>query len=354
MKISHNFFSNLAFNLAESNIGKTETNPSVGCIVVKNNSVISSGVTSISGRPHAEFNALNKDINFKGSKMYVTLEPCTHYGKTPPCVDLIKSKKIRKIYYCFDDPDLRTHKKAKKKLKEKIIKINTVSKNINFYKGYYLNKKKKIPLVDAKIACSKDNFTINRKSKWITNLRSRKAAHLIRSKYDCIISTSKSINKDNSLLNCRIDGLDRNKPDLIIVDRKLNLKKKLKLFYISKKRKKYIVTTSTNAKKISFLKQKKIKIIQLSGLQTKNDFIQFFNILYKIGKRRLLIESGLIFLNKITKYKLLDNLYIFKSNKMLKKNGINNAKFNYFKKISSKNELKINLNDDKLFKIEIK
>ncbi len=354
MKISHNFFSNLAFNLAESHIGKTATNPSVGCIVVKNHSVISSGVTSISGRPHAEFNALNKNINFKDSKMYVTLEPCTHYGKTPPCVDLIKRKKIRKIYYCYDDPDLRTHKKAKNKLKKKIIKINTSPKNRNFYKGYYLNKKKKLPLVDAKIACSKDNFTINRKSRWITNLRSRKTAHLVRSKYDCIISTSKSINKDNSLLNCRINGLDNNKPDLIIIDRNLNLKKKLKLFYISKKRTKYIVTTSRNDKKISFLKQKKFKIIQLSSLQTKEDFNKLFNILFKIGKRRLLIESGLIFLSKIINYKLLDNLYIFRSNKKLKKNGINNAKFNYLKKISRKNELKINLNDDKLFKIKIK
>ena len=64
MKTRHNFFSNLAFNLAEIHLGKTNTNPSVGCVVVKNDSVISSGVTSISGRPHAEFNALNKNINF--------------------------------------------------------------------------------------------------------------------------------------------------------------------------------------------------------------------------------------------------------------------------------------------------
>ena len=92
-------------------------------------------------------------------------------------------------------------------------------------------------MIDAKIAFSKDNFTINRKSKWITNLRSRKVAHLIRSKYDCIISTSKTINKDNSLLNCRLDGLNNYKPDLIIIDRNLKLKKKLKLFNIIKKKK---------------------------------------------------------------------------------------------------------------------
>ena len=95
MKQNHNFFSNLAFNIAESNIGKTNKNPSVGCVIVKNNSVISSGVTSINGRPHAEYNALSKNLNFKDAYMYVTLEPCTHHGITPPCTNLIKKKKIK-------------------------------------------------------------------------------------------------------------------------------------------------------------------------------------------------------------------------------------------------------------------
>ena len=92
MKANHNFYSSLAFNIAERHLGKTSRNPSVGCVIVKDNSVISSAVTSVSGRPHAEFNALNKNFNFKGSKMYVTLEPCTHYGITPPCINIIKKR----------------------------------------------------------------------------------------------------------------------------------------------------------------------------------------------------------------------------------------------------------------------
>tara|TARA_B100000941_G_C28500850_1_gene554087 strand:- start:1626 stop:2690 length:1065 start_codon:yes stop_codon:yes gene_type:complete len=354
MKTSHNFFSNLAFNLAENHIGKTGTNPSVGCVIVKDNSVISSGVTSIKGRPHAEYNALNKNISFKNSKMYLTLEPCTHYGKTPPCIDLIKRKKIKQVFYCYDDPDLRTFKKAKKILKKKIKKIRTPSKNLDFYKSYYLDKIKKIPLIDGKIAFSKDNFTINRKSKWITNLRSRKVAHLIRSKYDCIISTSKTINDDNSLLNCRLDGLDNYKPDLIIIDRNLSLKKKLKLFNISNKRRTYIVTTSKNAKKISFFKLKKLKVIKLSSLKYKKDFDRLFEILYQIGKRRLLIESGLIFLSKIINYKLLNHLYIFKSDKKLKKDGFNNINMTGLLKLSNSEKIKINLNNEKLYKVKIK
>ena len=141
MKTSHNFFSNLAFNLAERHIGNTRTNPSVGCIVVKNESVISSGVTSINGRPHAEFNALNKNINFKDSIMYLTLEPCTHYGKTPPCVDLIKRKKLKKFIIIATIQIQELIKKQRKYLR-KLTKINISSKNKDFYQSYYLNKKK--------------------------------------------------------------------------------------------------------------------------------------------------------------------------------------------------------------------
>ena len=143
MKINHNFYSNLAFNLAEKNLGKTNKNPSVGCVIVKNNSVISSGITSYNGRPHAEFNALNKNINFKNSNMYVTLEPCTHFGLTPPCTNIIKKKKIKNVFYNFNDPDERTHRKAKKVLGSIVKQKKTSIKYRDFYRSFYLNKKKK-------------------------------------------------------------------------------------------------------------------------------------------------------------------------------------------------------------------
>ena len=120
MTANHSFFSKLAFNIAEINLGRTKTNPSVGCVIVKDGSVISSGVTSLNGRPHAEFNALSKKLDFKGSTLYVTLEPCSHYGLTPPCTNIIKNKKIKDVYYCYDDPDLRSHRRAKKTLSKNL------------------------------------------------------------------------------------------------------------------------------------------------------------------------------------------------------------------------------------------
>ena len=354
MSQNHNFFSNLAFNIAERNLGKTNKNPSVGCVIVKNNSVISSGVTSINGRPHAEYNALSKNLNFRNADMYVTLEPCAHYGITPPCTNLIKQKGLKKVYYCFEDPDIRTYKKAKKVLNGKIKKIKRIdNRNKDFYKSYFLNKKNKLPFIDAKIAISKDFSTISKKNKWITNSRSRKVSHLIRSKYDCIISTSASINKDNSLLNCRIKGLNNFKPDLVIIDRKLRLKKKLDLYSLAKKRKTYLFTTLNNSKKISFLKKRNIKVIKLNSLLTKDDFLKLFRKLFQIGKRRILIESGLVFLNQLLKINFINNLYIFKSNTKLKSNGFNNSKKNLIKNLKILKQVNVNLNNDKLLKARI-
>ena len=136
-------FMQIALNLAIAREGLTGTNPSVGCVIVKNNSVISSGVTSINGRPHAEYNALSKNLNFKNAYMYVTLEPCTHHGITPPCTNLIKKKRIKKVYYCFEDPDIRTYKKAKIVLNNRIKKIKKILLELFFSLENKFEKKDK-------------------------------------------------------------------------------------------------------------------------------------------------------------------------------------------------------------------
>ena len=351
MTINHNRFLDIAFQLAEKNLGKTNLNPSVGCIIVKNGSVISSGTTSKNGRPHSEYNALNKLKNCSGATLYSTLEPCTHYGKTPPCVNIIFKKKIKNVFYAFEDPDSRTFGKAKKILGLKGVQCKLISsKNYKkFYKSYFLNKKKSRPFISAKIALSKDYQTINTKNKWITNNNSRKIVHLLRSQYDCIISTSKSINYDNSKLNCRIEGLNDHSPDLFIIDLNLKLKKKLLLNNLLKKRKTYLITLKKNNKKILFYKKLGFKFILIDSLYEKKDFNYLYKKIYKMGYSRMFVETGLTFLNHLIKNKLIDDLYIFKSNFKLGKYGKNNDTSRHLKNILPK-LLTINLNGDKLFK----
>ncbi len=353
MTKNHNYFLDLAFHLAEKNLGKTGLNPTVGTVIVKNNTVISSGVTSISGRPHSEFNALKHLKNCSGASLYTTLEPCTHYGITPPCVNIIIRKKIKNVFYAFEDPDLRTFRKAKKILNIKGIKSKLVkSKNYNkFYKSYFLNKEKAKPFVAAKIAISKDFFTINKKNKWITNEASRKIAHFLRNKFNAIVSTSKSINKDNSLLNCRIEGLENNKPNLFIIDMNLKLKKNLLLNNLLKRRKTYLITKKNNSKKSLIYRKLGFKIILINSLKKKDDFNYLLKKIYKTGHSRILFETGLTFLNSLLKYKVINDLYIFRGDIKLGKNGENNSDIKMIKKISPK-LLKINLNNDKVFKKE--
>ena len=116
---------NLALNLAKNMEGLTGTNPSVGSILVKNDEVISLASTGHNGRPHSEFSLLNKiDKKItKGSSLYVTLEPCSHYGKTPPCTNIIIDKKISKLVFGAHDIDKRSSKRAKQILKSKKIKV---------------------------------------------------------------------------------------------------------------------------------------------------------------------------------------------------------------------------------------
>ena len=354
MTTNHKYYLDLAFKLAETNLGKTKLNPSVGTIVVKNNTVISSGVTSVNGRPHAEYNALNKVSNLNGSTLYTTLEPCTHFGLTPPCTNIIIKKKIKKVFYGSDDPDVRTFKKAKNMLKKNKIKTKLIrsSNYKNFYRSYLFNKKFKLPFISSKIAISKDYYTISKKSKRITNKNSEIITHLLRSKNDCIFSTSKSINKDNSLLNCRIPGLNQFKPDLFIIDLNLKLKKNLQIYGTINKRKSFIITAKNNKEKINFFKKQGFKIIFLKSLISKNDFKDMFKIVYQMGYSRIFFETGLTFLNSLLSYKLLNNLYIFQSNVILNKNGLNNTTSKYLKKIKLNKKIKINLNNDSLYKKE--
>ena len=356
-QIKDSFFIRLAYHQAEINIGSTGKNPSVGAVVVKNNSVISSGHTSLNGRPHAESNAFKNKLNFKDSDLFVTLEPCSHYGVTPPCTKKIIKKKINRVVFSIDDIDPRSKNLASNILIKKKINIKKfVLKNFAkfFYKSYFIQPTKELPFIDGKIAVSKDFFTINKKNRWITNKKSRKLANFLRSKYDCLLTTSKTINKDNPLLNCRIEGLEKKSPDLIILDPLFSVKKN-SLIFKKNKNKIYILTNANNPAKEYFLKKLGVKIINFKKVNNQIDNLK--NIFYeikKIGFSRILVESGATLLNQLIKYNLIKNLYLFKSSTNLGAKGLNNLKSAYIKKIiGQKNRINVNLSGDSLHMVKI-
>ncbi len=241
-----------AINLANNQKSLTGLNPSVGCVIVKNKKIISYGTTKINGRPHAETITLkkNKKENF-GSTMYLTLEPCSHYGKTPPCTKSIINSKIKNVYYSLDDLDLRTYKKSKKILRLKKINVKSgllIKDTKELYKSYNYIKKNNYPYIIGKLACSA-NFYILNNSSFITNSHSRKVSHILRYENHGILTSYKTINKDNSKLNCRINGLERFSPIRIIIDKDLKINMSSYVIKSSNKIKTFIIYNTKYKKK---------------------------------------------------------------------------------------------------------
>tara|TARA_B110000090_G_C13325523_1_gene425276 strand:+ start:8 stop:1069 length:1062 start_codon:yes stop_codon:yes gene_type:complete len=343
----------LALNLANARHGHTGINPSVGCVIVKDDNIISVGQTGYGGRPHAEYNAIkNSNVNLKGSKMYITLEPCNHYGKTPPCTNLIIKKKINEVLYSVEDIDKKVKGKSFKILKSKnIIAKKGLLKNdvSNFYATYFFNRKNKLPYITGKIAISKNNVIYSKKIIKITDIHSDKLTHFLRYKNDSIMISYKTLNKDNPKLNCRLEGLGKLSPKRVILDNNLNTKTNSYIFKTVEKKNTIIFYNDANKEKIDLFKKKGIQLIK-SNL-TKNHYFNLKTILkklYKIGCRNLLVEGGDDLSGSFLKDKLFNQFYFFKSKNILSK-SLPYKDFNHLKYLiqNYKNKTKINIKKSK-------
>ena len=328
---NHTFFMKLAFLQAKRNLGNTKDNPSVGCIITNNKHVVSADCTGISGRPHAEYIAI-KSIKkkYKNLDLYVTIEPCSHYGKTPPCVNTIIKKRIKKVFFSINDPDVRSYGKSIKILKKNniYVKRGHCSKEISdFYRSYTKSKKNNLPFTTCKIAITKDFFMMNKKKRFITNKYSRGRVHLMRSMNDCIITSSSTVINDNPRLNCRINGLINRSPSRIILDRNLKIPLNSKLINEANSFKTIIFFNKESKKKIRLLKKKGIKIYKIPlNYEGYLDLKETLLKVKKLGFNRIFIECGPKLSINFIKSMLVDELKIFISNERIGTNGEGNIK----------------------------
>ena len=224
MKDNHKKYIQRTFYLAKKGIGKVAPNPLVGCVIVKNNKIIGEGYHKEYGDKHAEINAINNVSNkkeIKGSSVYINLEPCNHFGKTPPCSDALVKLKPKEVIISNKDPNPVTNGKSIKKLIDNNINVRS---NILKEEGEELNKRffknqiKKLPFIILKWAQTSDGFIAKSdgSSKWISNDISRTLVHKWRSEELGILVGAKTVNSDNPKLNVRSwDGKD---PIRVIID----------------------------------------------------------------------------------------------------------------------------------------
>ena len=347
-------YMSLALALASVRHGLTGENPSVGCVIVKNNEIISIGQTGYNGRPHAEYNAIkNSNEILDGSTMYVTLEPCNHYGKTPPCTKEIIKNKIKEIIYSVEDIDKKVKGKSFKILRSKniIVKKGLLSKEINsFYEPYSFNRKNKIPFVTGKIAVSKNDLIYSKGTKQITDIHSDKLTHFLRYKNDSLMISYKTLNKDNPKLNCRLHDMHKFSPKRIILDNNLEMNINSYIFRTANKDNTVIFYNKADKTKVSIFKKKGIQLIKSGLLKNRNfDINLILKKLYILGCRNLLVEGGNDLTRSFIKKRLFNHFYLFKSLKSLSK-LVAYKDFNCFKdltqKYKNKNKISTKLGKD--------
>ena len=318
MMSKHLKFINLAHDVASKNFGKTFPNPTVGCIISKNNKIISKGVTSSTGRPHAEEIALKKaGKKANGATMYVTLEPCFHSSQNGSCADQILRSGIKEIYISCIDQDPRTKNKSISKLKKNKINVFTgieKNKTISINNFYFKSLKKKKPFTKVKMAISNDYKIAwgNYKSKWISNSKSRSYVHFLRSKTQAILTTSKTILKDNPRFTVRKKNKIIKNINVVIIDKNLSIPLNTNLLKNLHERRIIIFTSKKNLKSQK-LKQLGCEIVEMKIENNKLNLNKIFTHLYKLKISDLMVEAGGILFSNLIKNNLVDEIHLFKS-----------------------------------------
>ncbi len=285
-----------AIQLAQLGRGHTNPNPMVGAIIVKNNKIIGGGYHQYYGGLHAERDAFaNCTEDPSGADLYVTLEPCCHYGKTPPCTDIIIEKNIKRVFVGSDDPNPLVAGKGIEKLKQNGIEVYTgILKSqcdkLNTIFFHYI--KTKTPYVVMKYAMTADGkiATYTGDSKWITAEQSRKQVHHIRNAVSGIMVGIGTVLADNPLLNCRIEG--GKNPIRIICDSTLKIPLDSQIVKTANEIKTIIAFAQKDEQKQIALQKAGIQLLYLPNEQNKVDLNA---LMIELGKQKIdsiLLEGG--------------------------------------------------------------
>ena len=317
----HKKYMQLALNLALKAKGKTSPNPMVGALVVKDGRIVGRGYHQKAGLPHAEIIALEEaGQKTKNATLYVTLEPCTHFGKTPPCVDKIIQSRIKEVIVGMLDPNPLNNGKGIQILRQHNIKVKAnfleqELKKINEVFIKYITKK--MPFVTVKVAQSLDGkiATKTGDSKWITSDKSRSYSHRLRQNYDAIMVGVNTVLRDNPRLDV---WFSKKQPVKIVVDSQLSTFQDANIF--SRGGTVIIVTIPPEPGQETENRQilsKKAKILEV---KEKGGQINLKDMLKKLAQLEIsdiLVEGGGTLIGSLFDEGLVDKILFFMSPKII-------------------------------------
>jgi len=315
----------LTIEIAKKGEGNVSPNPLVGCVIIKDNRIIGAGYHQKFGEDHAEINAINSSAeSLEGSTLYVNLEPCSHFGKTPPCVDRIIKEKVKRVIIGTLDINplvsgngVKALKKAGIEVKVGILEKECIELNKFFFK-FITNM---LPYVTLKAAQTLDGMIAdkNNYSEWISSSESRKYVHWLRARYDAVLIGSETARIDNPKLTVRM--VEGRNPYRVVLDSSLKLKSDLNLFKSNSDNKTIVITSEKNKSKLKKINQ--LEKLGVKVLFAKSDTygrIKLKSVLKEIVKLQIssiLVEGGSKIYSSFLKEKLFDDIFLFVSPKIL-------------------------------------
>ncbi|TCK06635.1 bifunctional diaminohydroxyphosphoribosylaminopyrimidine deaminase/5-amino-6-(5-phosphoribosylamino)uracil reductase RibD [Phorcysia thermohydrogeniphila] len=316
-------FMRLAVKEAYRGKGKTLPNPAVGAVIVKDGKVISTGYHERAGLPHAESIAIDRaGERAKGATLYVTLEPCNHYGRTPPCSEKIIKAGIKRVVVGVRDPNPVASGGIERLRKAGIeVEVGVLKKKcFELIDDFLVNIKEKRPFVSLKLASTLDGLIADKRgnSKWITSEESRKLVHKLRSYHNAVMVGIGTVLKDDPLLNVRYFKVN-SQPKAIVVDRDLKIPVNCRL--IKERAEELIIVTAQESLlsyKANILKDLGVKILPVSVSGSELNLLETLRALREsFGIFSIMCEGGAKLAWNLLKAGLIDKYHLFYAPKIL-------------------------------------
>ncbi|XUY25770.1 bifunctional diaminohydroxyphosphoribosylaminopyrimidine deaminase/5-amino-6-(5-phosphoribosylamino)uracil reductase RibD [Agrobacterium sp. rho-8.1] len=316
-----------AIEISRRHLGLTDTNPSVGCVLVKDGEIIAEAVTAIGGRPHAERQALEiAGEAARGATAYVTLEPCSHFGRTPPCANALVDFGVARVVVAVDDPDIRVSGRGYTILRDAGIEVETGVLHTEVERvlaGYLTRQMKNRPHVILKIAVSADGMIgrIGEGQVAITGPESRQAVHALRAHCDAILVGIGTAIADDPELTVRIAGQEYRSPVRIVMDRRLELPVGSMLVLTARDVATLVVVIDSAGEESTTQKRTQLEAAGVEIIET-SDIQNFLSILVERGMSELLVEGGARIAKFFLDAGLIDRILLFESPVIIGEGGL--------------------------------
>jgi diaminohydroxyphosphoribosylaminopyrimidine deaminase / 5-amino-6-(5-phosphoribosylamino)uracil reductase len=315
------------FALAQRGIGKVSPNPPVGSVLVREGRIVSQGHRARFGGPHAEIECLRScTSDARGSTLYLNLEPCSHYGKTPPCTEAIIRSGVSSVVVAVEDPNPCVSGRGIKRLREKGIQVRVgvledEARALNRF--FFTHIRTHRPYVHLKVTQSLDGFIAPHggRRQWISSRESRILVHKWRREHDAILIGARTALLDNPFLTTRlVQGRD---PDVIVLDGKLSLKPSLRLCQSARDRRVIVCTDAamggSKKSKIKQLERTGCTVLQFPGRSGKLALEKVLLDLYDLNVGSLLIEGGGEVYAQVLRARIVDQISVFTAPTLLRK-----------------------------------